>query len=275
MKFNGNIIQPLDKQSNKEKSSLLPKIPFTIQLIGQKSSGKSSTLLNMLLNEDMLCKKFHNIFFISPTAKLDEKINVLKENKILLINKPLIAAIKKNKKNHNKILDFEGIDPEFNEKMLEENFKDDVSIEFLKDIIEEQRQTIIKYGKKVANNILLIYDDAASEKKFFNSKIVTGMIFNSRHLNVSVIFSVQAYTAIPKSIRLNNSINIIYETYNKKELEFIYSENVSNYTFEEFNTLFKSVIEIPYKFFVINYQNCKEHRYQNCFENFVSLEDVS
>lgn len=270
--LSGNIIKPFDKQTSKE-PELLPKLPFTLQLIGQKSSGKSSTLLNLLMNKDMLAGKFHQIYYISPTASLDEKTNVLKETQgIVLINKPLLAAIKKKHKNKQNIFCNEEESPEYDTTIIDSHFMDDVSIPFLEELISDQKKVIMSYGKKLADDILLIYDDCASSKKFFNSKIVTGLIFNSRHVKISVIFSVQNYTSIPKPIRLNNSINIIYETYNKKELEFIYSENVSNYTFQEFNELFKSVIEIPYKFFVINYQNPKEYRFQNCFENFVNLD---
>jgi len=122
MKFQGAEVKPLDKQVSKE-PSLLPKIPFTIQLTGQKGSGKSSTLMNLLMNPDMLKGKFHRIYFISPTAKLDEKINVLKETAgIILINKPLIKAINKNKKNKNKILDSDNFEKHnYNTKLNEDN----------------------------------------------------------------------------------------------------------------------------------------------------------
>ena len=269
LKFIGNKIRPLDAQINKSEPSLVPKLPFTCQLVGSKGSSKTSTILNMLLNKNILNGKFERIFFISPTSHLDEKLNVLKEHNVKCFNYPLINELKKNRKNTLKITDDPTNLPENNLKLSDQDFIEDVSTSFLQELIKEQKYIIEKYGKKLADNILLIYDDCASEKKFFNSEITKKLIYNSRHVKISIIFSVQNYTSISKPIRLNNSILLLYTTSNEKELKNIYEENSCSHNFKEFCEKFHKVTDIPFSFLTINYQNDLTHRYENNFENFI------
>ena len=271
LKFIGNKIRPLDAQINKSEPSLVPKLPFSLQIVGQKGASKSTTILNMLLNKSILGGQFHEIYWISPTSSLDEKLDILKQTKgILKINYPLINEIKKNMKNSKRITDVTGERDvfEFNTSLTESNFIQDVSTDFLEEITNDQKKVIQKYGKKLANEVLLIFDDCSSARKFWNSEITKKLVFNSRHVKISLILSVQTYTSISKAIRLNNSILVLYATANEKEIQNIYQEN-SNNTFKEFLKIFKSVTDTPFSFLTINYQNDLKYRYINNFEEFI------
>ena len=53
MKFESNKIIPLDKQVNID-PSLVPKIPFSMNVVSAKGGGKSLMLINLLINDRLL-----------------------------------------------------------------------------------------------------------------------------------------------------------------------------------------------------------------------------
>lgn len=266
-----NKIKPLDQQI-KSAPSLICKLPFSLYITGQKCSGKSTMMINMLLNENLLNNKFNQIYIISDTAALDEKMQNLKTHNIVKPNKELIKALKKEKK-----LKFQIFAPpeieEYDRKIPEENFIEEPSLEFLQDLIQEQKLIIKRYGKEIADDILLVYDDTIAYKKFWNSTRVRKMIFNSRHFKISIIITSQDYKSLPKAIRLQNSNLVLYQTCNKDELKSIYSENSSKMPFNDFMTMLDDIYSNEYSFLSINYQNPKhQHRFVRNFEEFVTIE---
>lgn len=266
--LSGNRIIGLDKQITTE-PSLTPRLPFSMILSASKGKGKSSCLINMLINKDMLAGKFNQIHIISPTNKLDAKFNILKETEgILKPNKELIKLFKNKMKNQ--IVSPVNEAPEYNTVLTDTDFYEKVNIDLLKEIITQQKMVIENYGKSIADNILLVYDDCASNKKFWNSTQVQQLIFNSRHYKISIIITTQNYKSIPKPLRLNTSIFILYYTANLDELKNIYNENNSNLTFKQFSNMFSRVCNTKdYNFLTINYQNPEKYRYSECFEKFI------
>ena len=265
----GNKIRSLDSQINTE-PSLVPKPSFLMYLCASRGAGKSTTLLNLLLNKDLLAGKFSQIYFISPTSALDSKMEVLKTTPgICKINTKLINKMKERGKI--KILDVSVQEKEYSTSIPESNFIEEVSIDLLKDLIKEQKQIIANYGKEIADNILLIYDDCASEAKFWKSQQVQKLIFNSRHYKVSMILTSQNYKSLPKSLRLNMSQVVLFSTSNEAELKAIYDENSSSLGFKEWLKVYREITDKPFNCLVVNYQNKKEYRLSDAFEEFIEI----
>jgi hypothetical protein len=193
----------------------------------------------------------------------------LKEIKVLIPNLKLIAEYQKVKKVS--IADYgENEKPEYNQELTDLNFTEDVSIELIQNIITQQKMIIKKFGKETADRVLLIYDDTVAETKFWNSPKVRQLMFNSRHYKVSLIITTQAYHSIPKPLRLNMSLMLLYYTANATELKTIYEENSSNLTFTEFQFMFNEVCTSrAFNFLTINYQNQIKFRYIYCLERFI------
>jgi hypothetical protein len=272
----GNKIKSLGDNQVSLSPSLIMKPPFTTYICASKGSGKSVVVVNLLTNTDMLAGKFNQVYFISPTNKLDEKLNVLKTtNGILKVNTALIKAIKESQKGKRLKL-FDDYQDKYNgsytTSIPEENFIEDVNVDLLNNLIKEQKAVINNFGKAVADTILLIYDDCISAKKFFTSETVQKAIFNSRHVKISLIITSQNYTSLPKCLRLNMSQILLFFTANAKELENIYQENTSGISFIDFKNAFNTVCEKQFNFMVINYQNSSKYRLQNAFENFIQIE---
>ncbi len=89
-------IRALDNQfNNKNEPKILPSLPFTSYIVAAKKSGKSTLLLNLLIKPEFLRNKFNQIYFISPTASLDEKTQILKNENVLVRNDKLIKKTRR------------------------------------------------------------------------------------------------------------------------------------------------------------------------------------
>ena len=62
--------------------------------------------------------------------------------------------------------------------------------------------------------------------------IVTELFIRGRKLNISLVFIAQSYFAVPKNIRLNSTHYFIMAIPNKRELQRIASNNLSDIDFK-------------------------------------------
>lgn len=257
-------IKPLDNQ-RPSGVSLVPRLPFTSYIVAQKGSGKTVLWLNLLTRPEFLKGKFNRILVFSPTAKLDEKTNVLKETDgIISPNSKLIKLLGKLQKNNILSYPAEINSNNADTSLADADFKEEVDLEELQEIVKEQKFIIQNYGKSFADKILLVFDDCISSK-ILNSRAFKQLVFNSRHVNISMIIISQSYYQLDKSIRLNNSHLILFENGNKKEIQSIYEENNSGLSFNQFYDIYRDCVDIPFGFLVVNYQNPKKYRLQNQF----------
>ncbi|KAJ3317564.1 hypothetical protein HDV06_001477 [Boothiomyces sp. JEL0866] len=263
MKFKDSRIIPLDKQVDKQ-PSLTPKLPFTISIVANKGSGKTNLILNMLLNPNLLNKKFNRIIIISPTKKLDAKWLILEKNNVTSLNRPLINLLKQKRKKSIFAID----EPNQTYGNFIETYEEP-NVKILDELITEQKYVINSYSKDVADKILVVLDDCVSFKKFFNSDGFRKFIFNSRHYNISCIITSQTYFSIPKPIRLNASGIILFFNGNDNDIKLIYEENSCKLNFKEFLRMYRGVVSIPFHFLYINYQNTLENVFEKNFDEFV------
>jgi len=258
-------IKALDSQQSKENTHF-PRPPFSLLVIGSKGAAKSTTIINMLLNKKIYNKVFNDIYWISPTIFNDEdKLKILLENPMLIQNKLLETILKRNKnmdplaENNTEI---------FNPYIPNTNILSELTPEYLSNIIKEQNVVIKKYGKKYANNVLMILDDCLGND-IVKSRIFKQLNVKLRHYKISIIFVSQALFEIPKTVRLNNSCIFLFETNNTKEIQNYYFENNGSLSFNDWIELYKHATEEPYSFFQINYMNDKKHRFLKNMEEFI------
>ena len=257
-------IKPLDNQ-RPVGVSLTPRPPFTTYIVASKGSGKTVLWINLLTRPEFLKGVFNQVIIYSPTAKLDEKLNILKTtNGIISPNTKLIKLLgklqKENILSHPKDIEHE----EQITSLTEADFKEDLDMDELGDIVKEQKYIIKQFGKQFADKILLVLDDCISAK-VLKSRAFRQLVFNSRHVNISMIIISQSYYQLDKSIRNNNSHLILFESGNKKEIQSIYEENNSGLSFDEFFQIYRECVDAPFGFLVVNYQNPKKYRLQNQF----------
>ncbi len=233
------ILKVRDKADKifKEKGILFD-IPFKIAIIGksQISLGKSSIILNLLLREKFYKNDFdgEDIFLITNN-KADNKISILQESKDI---------------------------PESNIMPYNEE-----TIEALYDILEEQ---FLKEEKKKRR--LIIFDDVAYSGDLKNKQagVVSKIVMNGRHINLSSIFTSQKASLLSTGVRSQLTGALIGAVSNK-ELDLIEADFNFLDSKKEFYKMFRSATGgSPRDFLVINFTNKEPHlKYLN--KNFKPL----
>lgn len=268
--------RPFDNQSGSGTDSFLAPLPFTLYISAAKKSGKTTLLLNMLNDSNYLKGKFNRIIFVSPTASMDNKIQGLRSVEGLVSpNRKLIGLLKKiQQKRKESILedDIKTV-PSISDiptVLTDSDFHEKLEIDYLLSLLNDQKTIIQNFGKEYADQILIILDDSIKDKILKSNKF-EDFIFKSRHYNMSVIFISQAYFALSKSLRLNNSQFLVFETGNINELKSIYEENNQGLDFKTFVSIFRDITSKPYSFLNINWMNSKIKRLIRNFEEFIDI----
>ena len=92
--------------------------------------------------------------------------------------------------------------------------------------------------------------------------IVNELFIKRRKLNVSLVLITQSYFAIPKNIRLNSTDCLVMRIPDKRELQQIAFNHLSQNDFKDFMNLYKKCTEKPY-FLVIDTNLASES--SSCF----------
>jgi len=210
-------------------------LPFRLLINGKSQlSGKTTIILNLLLNEDFGYHKMfkgENIYIISNN-KLDNKLKIL-------MDKLEIPE--------------ENSFP-YNEEMLS----------MLYDNIEDEFQDAISEDEKPENSLIIIDDVAYSGdlKNYKKQNIIDKLVCNGRHALVSVIFTSQKYSQTSTCLRTNISGAILFGT-NAKEVDLI-ADDMSYYEKKsDFVKMFREQTKKPRSFIVVNYSNPPSELYLN------------
>ena len=113
-------------------------------------------------------------------------------------------------------------------------------------------ENLENYNPTKKRKVLIVFDDMIADmednKKL--SPIVTGLFLRARKRNILIVFISQSYFKVPKSIRLNTAYYFIMKTPNKRELQQIASNYLSDIEFRDFIKLYKDYTKEPYSFLV-------------------------
>lgn len=143
------------------------KHPFSCMIVGSSGSGKTTVGANMLRNKKMFYKYFHKVYLFSQTAGMDPTLQALKIPKEQIISKDML--------------------------------------ENLENLVKNCEFDMEESGGKIQNTdrVCVIFEDAtAMPKKFLNSEAMLKCFCQNRHLNMSSIFIVHKYKAMPRTCRL-------------------------------------------------------------------------
>jgi hypothetical protein len=270
-------------------NDVLPTHEFTMGLIAPKGAGKTTTICNLL---NFYRNYFHTILIFSPTIDSDEKWDWVKEQKLLIENKPLKAWIKKMSRQQDddqqvvqgRKIDtaLEGLvnrEEDFSPIIPEEHYHNDYNEEVFMEIMEEQMNLIrllkkYKQPKYLANRILIVFDDLVGSSLFSGkrSSYFKGVNTRHRHYSASFIMVSQGYKEIPKTIRTNWTCLIVFEIGNEKEVEVIYEEWPMGLKRDDWMELYQYATKGDHSFLYINFQKPKRLRLMKNFEEYLFIE---
>lgn len=249
--MSSTITAPKTKQYNIKQSKYeqVPKVAFRGIIVAPSNSGKSCLINNMITN--LYDKVFDRVYIFSSSIHIDDNwINV------------------KKYLNNNHIYDEED-DPIYFEKYDEHA---------LNKIIDLQ-EGVIKYLKnKKADrlfSILVVLDDIADDVKTRHSDAINKLFIRGRHMNISIISSVQKYTLCNTISRTQCSFLIAFKIRNNSDLDLIVDENSGQTDHDKklFLEVYKTAVNYaPYSFLFINYMNKDSSPFYINFEKKIELE---
>lgn len=266
----------------------LMKHEFTAGLIAPKGAGKTTVICNYLMFNKGY---FHTILVFSPTIDSDEKWDYIKNQKLLVENKPLKNWIKgmKNKKDENAVVENSNIDPAleglvnpdhgFDGRIPEEHFFDDYDDDKFRSIMDEQMK-LIKLLKKngqtkhLANRILVIFDDLVGSPLFAGSRgsYFKGVNTRHRHYSSSFLMVSQGYKEVPKTIRTNWTGLFAFFIGNEKEVEVIYEEFPMGLKKEDWLEVYNYATDGDHSFLYINFQKPPRMRLMKNFSEYLFVK---
>ena len=100
--------------------------------------------------------------------------------------------------------------------------------------------------------ILIVFDDMIADminNKKLNS-IVTELFSRGRKLNISIVFITQSNYKVPKEVRLNSTRFFIMKSPNKREIQQIALNHLSDIDFEDFMKTYEKCTVESYSFLV-------------------------
>lgn len=263
---------------------ILPKHEFSMLIVAPKGSGKTNFICNLLLKHYK--EYFHKILVCSPTVNNDEKWDVVKDTKHVVarnVRLERFGAKGKFKKKLPKVVFPSGSklekEKDWDGKIPDEDFF--TSLDDLFPRLQEQQDTIDKLRKHgagakakfLADRMLVILDDQAGMYKGSNfGNPVVNYVIKHRHYSSSCIIVTQAYKAVPKTIRSNCNVLILFEIPNLQELKVIYEENPEGLTEKEWLKVYRHCTEKPFSFMYINNKFEKGKRIFCNFSSRISIE---
>lgn len=188
----GHVIKPpnfkCDHPLGKNVKDPVPNNAFFWALIGSAGSGKTSLMVHLLTSADCYRKVFDHVHLIAPEASLNS-----------LSDKNNIWDKHNREKIHHE-LNFFTLD------LIHGKCKDRV--------VQKPRET----------TLLVIDDMAAHLKENQVQQKLREMVYNRRHLGLSIMILVQSYNSMPLSVRKTLSHFSVFKPRNKKETENIFEE---------------------------------------------------
>jgi hypothetical protein len=189
--------RPPEKQWNyRQPPEPFMRVPSAGCMVGPTASGKTTTLVSLLIPGGPYAKVFDSIWLFSPSAKIDSAYEPLEKH---------IKTLKGGG----------GVIAEWDIKKLNE-------------IIDEQRKVTeeekLRNEKKPLTSCLVIMDDWADHPEYMKGGIITQLFVRNRHYGLSVVCLSQKWTAIGLTCRVNYRWILVWRLRSHKEMEAIFEE---------------------------------------------------
>lgn len=207
-----------EKQKNPVHENLLEP-PFNAMLVAPTACGKSSVILNLLMNDNFYRKTFDKIYYFSPSVMIDKTLRAVSEDDDII-----------------KIHDDDDLQK-----------ADDM----LKIIVQSQKD--LKEADKEMPLILVVFDDMLGYLK--SSSYIGTLFTKSRHYNISCIITSQNYRSIPLKCRNNSQMVLVFKLYNDTEISKLDEEIGCNY--KNWLDYYKKATKERYRFLYCDLRNMR------------------
>lgn len=270
--------QPLDKDA--------PRMYFVGLFIGSRGSGKSFMIVKLL-------KQYENygIYDSESKHKVDQRIILFSPTSDA---NPVFTSLKYLNSNdiiHNysdaKLLN--AVEDVKNEKKLTQEYLEEMKLwkKFLKmkkmDDLTAQELLKLEMNNyeppkepKYPNGCVTFFvlDDLVGSSAFksVGKSALTNLVLKNRHLGINMLIATQNLKAIPKGIRTNTSLFVIFKFASKKIITEDLYEEVSNcLTLPRFEDLLDHATKDEHDCLVIDFSQSKEDRFKQNFNRILRI----
>jgi hypothetical protein len=203
----------------------LPSCHHFASFIGIPGRGKTSLAISILTHPDAYHRRFNNIFVVMP-----------KNSRESVSGQPF-------------------------KKHPAEKLFDELELSVLEFVHE-----YTKLESSAGHSSLLILDDCTAQLKNGDiQKMLKTLIFNRRHLKLSIWICSQGYNQLPLSIRKTITHAFVFKPANKKELENIFNELIF-LPKEQVETITRHVFDSPHNFMLLDTNQSKIYKNFNLLE---------
>ena len=108
------------------------------------------------------------------------------------------------------------------------------------------------YHPTKKRKVVIVFDDMIADMKSNKklSSLVTELFLRGRKVNISLLFILQSFSKMPKTIRPNATHYFIMKIPDKRELQQIASNHASDIKFKDFMKLYKDYTKESFSFLV-------------------------
>ena len=264
----------------------LPRMYFVSLLIGSRGSGKTYSLVKLLkqyerygiVDAESNNRVSQRIVLFSPTSDANPVYTSLKhldpEDIITSYSDDKLLAVVENVKHereetleyHRKL--------KLYKKFLKARSMDELDYEDLMEL--EKMNYDAPQEPKYPNGCVtyFILDDliGSSAFKSVGKSALTNLVLKNRHLGINIMIATQNLKAIPKSIRTNTSLFVIFRYANKRVItEDLYDEVSNTLKVEEFEDIFDHATREDHDCLVIDFSQNKESRFKKNFDTVLQV----
>lgn len=265
----------------------LPKMYFVSLFVGSRGSGKTYSIVKLLkqyerygiVDAETSSKVAQRVVLFSPTVDANPVFTSLKhydgaDSITNYTDDKLLEVIENVKQEREETLEFQRR-MKLYKKFLRVESIDELDYQELMDLelMNFDPPPEPKYPNGCVNFFIL--DDLVGSSAFKSTgkSALTNLVLKNRHLGINIMIATQNLKAIPKSIRTNTSLFVIFKYANKKVITDDLYEEVSNtLKLNEFEEVFEYATRDDHDCLVIDFTQPKEERFKKNFDTVLTLQ---
>lgn len=255
-----------------------PLLPSIFTYCGARGSGKTYAAVSMLRSFE---KKGYitRSFLICPT----HKSNRIFENLKTLDEMDCCDEEGKFSKAMNDLMDQIKSDWQIFEdekkylKVYKKYVRKSHSLKFEEESLLEQ-ENYRRPEKLKQPGHMVIFDDCQNTSVYSNNvrnNLLQHLAIKHRHIPVSICFLVQSWAGLPKTLRLNSVVFLLFKTGNRRELYWIWENFGASIEFEQFMEMYSHAVEEKHSFLYIDTAPKKDYmRFRKGFNKYLLPEEM-
>ena len=228
----------LKKRKRFKCDELLPQPPFLLLMAAPRYSGKTNLLINLLINKEMYCHKFDEIFIWSKSYHNDPKWSHVQ------------------------------FDKEYSQKHIFHTYSEAKAQQLFESIQERSKSSHVE--------TLFIFDDMMGDDilKAGRIQMLDRIAATGRHFDLSAIIIFQKFKKFSPTVRENATNVIVFEQKNSTAIEQLAEEYKGDMTKQDFLQVYQIATQEPFSFLHINLQAPQSDRFRKNWNHIIHVKDI-